>query len=73
MSNLRVAIVFALGVTLGYALAVKEDNHSMCSDYATKYSDWHGWLSVKDGVYRCFWLESAYPWRTRQGIVEVEK
>jgi len=73
MSNLRVAIVFALGVALGYAMAVKEDSHSMCGNYTTKHSDWNGWLSVKDGVYRCFWLESRYPWRTRQGIVEVEK
>lgn len=73
MSNLRVAIVFVLGVTLGYTLAVKEDSHSMCGNYVAKYGDWYGWLSVKDGVYRCFWLESAYPWRIRQGVIEVTK
>jgi len=67
--------ILAIGICIGWTASniQKPTNHSICSDFATKYSDWHGWLSVKDGVYRCFWLESAYPWRTRQGIVEVEK
>ena len=67
--------ILVIGICIGWTASniQKPTNHSMCSDFATKYSDWHGWLSVKDGVYRCFWLESRYPWRTRQGVIEVEK
>jgi len=65
--------ILAIGIFVGWTANSIQNpaNHAMCGNYTTKHSDWNGWLSVKDGVYRCFWLESRYPWRTRQGIVEV--
>ena len=72
MSNLRVAIVFAIGLSIGYQWATVENDHAVCGNYATKYSNWYGWLSVKDGVYRCFWIESEYPNRVRQGIKDIK-
>ena len=41
-----------------------------CSDFSTKHAVWRGFLSTKDGDMRCFWLEGAYPWRVKQGVVE---
>ena len=72
MSNLRVAIVFVVGLTLGYGVATVETSHEVCGNYNTTNGEWNGWLSIKDGVYRCFWVESRYPYRTRQGVVDVK-
>lgn len=41
-----------------------------CADYSTKHAMWRGFSATKDGQVRCFWIENAYPWRTRQGVVE---
>jgi len=41
-----------------------------CADYSTKHAMWRGFSATKDGQVRCFWIESAYPWRTRQGVAE---
>lgn len=41
-----------------------------CNDFSTKHTVWRGFISTKDGDVRCFWLEQAYPWRVRQGVVE---
>jgi energy-converting hydrogenase Eha subunit G len=64
-----VAMLSAYG---GYKAAQMELHHGICSNYQTKHAEWRGWLSVKDGVYRCFWVESEYPWRLRHGVAKVE-
>jgi hypothetical protein len=66
---LGVALISAYG---GYKAAKWELEHTVCGDYKTKHAEWRGWLSVKDGVYRCFWVESEYPWRLRHGVAKVE-
>lgn len=66
---LGVALISAYG---GYKAAKLELEHTVCGDYQTKHAEWRGWLSVKDGVYRCFWVESEYPWRLRHGVAKVE-
>jgi hypothetical protein len=66
---LGVALISAYG---GYKAAKWELEHTICGDYQTKHAQWRGWLSVKDGVYRCFWVESEYPWRLRHGVARVE-
>lgn len=66
---LGVAIISAYG---GYKAAKWELEHTVCGDYQTKHAEWRGWLSVKDGIYRCFWVESEYPWRLRHGVAKVE-
>ena len=66
---LGVALISAYG---GYKAAKWELEHTVCGDYQTKHAEWRGWLSVKDGVYRCFWVESEYPWRLRHGVAKVE-
>jgi hypothetical protein len=55
---------FAFGVLVGY-----ED----CYDTQGKYQRYEAWLSVKNGIYRCFWIEKEYPWRVRvQGVIDVK-
>ena len=66
---LGVALISAYG---GYKAAKWELEHTVCGNYQTKHAEWRGWLSVKDGVYRCFWVESEYPWRLRHGVARVE-
>jgi hypothetical protein len=44
------------------------DKELTCSDFATKHAMWKGFLSMRDGDMRCFWLEDKYPWRIRQGV-----
>jgi len=47
--------------------------HNDCIDYSGKYQRYEAWLSVKDGIYRCFWIEKDYPHRVRiQGIIDVK-
>jgi hypothetical protein len=70
---LRYALVACFSGFVGYSIAAYENDHQVCGNFTTKHSDWYGWLSVKDGVYRCFYLESRYPYRVRQGIIEVKK
>jgi hypothetical protein len=65
---LGVALISAYG---GYKAAKWELEHTVCGSYQKAHSYWHGWLSVKDGVSRCFWVESAYPWRVRHGVIQV--
>lgn len=69
---LMLAGVAMLSCYLGYKAAQMELHHGVCSNYKTKHAEWRGWLSVKDGVYRCFWVESEYPWRLRHGVAKVE-
>lgn len=72
MRNLITALCFVFGMFTGYMVAMVETNHDVCGNYNTTNSEWMGWLSIKDGVYRCFWVESRYPYRTRQGVVDVK-
>jgi hypothetical protein len=69
-------ILIMLGVALlsaygGYKAAKWELEHTVCGSYQKAHSYWHGWLSVKDGVSRCFWVESEFPWRVRHGVALV--
>ena len=71
-------ILVVLGVALvsayvGYKAAKWELEHTVCNSYQKGHSYWHGWLSVKDGISRCFWLESEYPWRVRHGVILVNE
>jgi hypothetical protein len=66
---LGVALISAYG---GYKAAKWELEHTVCGSYQTKNAEWHGWLSVKDGISRCFYVESAYPWRVRHGVIQVD-
>jgi hypothetical protein len=66
---LGVALISAYG---GYKAAKWELEHTVCGSYQTKHAEWHGWLSVKDGISRCFYVESAYPWRVRHGVIQVD-
>jgi hypothetical protein len=66
---LGVALISAYG---GYKAAKWELEHTVCSSYKKGHSYWHGWLSVKDGVSRCFYVESEFPWRVRHGVVQVD-
>jgi hypothetical protein len=66
---LGVALISAYG---GYKAAKWELEHTICGSYEKGHAYWHGWLSVKDGVSRCFWVESAYPWRVRHGVIQVD-
>ena len=65
-------IFILLGVCAGWtARGVYVDIQQLtCADYSTKHSIWRGFSANKDGQVRCFWLENAYPWRTRQGVAE---
>jgi hypothetical protein len=70
-------VLVVLGVALisayaGYKAAKWELDHTVCGNYERGHSYWRGWLSVKDGVSRCFWIESEFPWRVRQGVALVD-
>lgn len=69
LAVIGVALLSAYG---GYKAAKWELEHTVCGSYQKGHSDWHGWLSVKDGVFRCFYVESAYPWRVRHGVIQVD-
>ena len=65
--------VFALGVVCGWVANKVDFDHSGCDDYSGKHQRYEAWLSVKDGVYRCFWIEKDYPHRVRvQGVIDVK-
>jgi hypothetical protein len=69
---LRYALVACLSAFIGYSVARAELDHQVCGSYSTVHSDWYGWLSVKDGIFRCFYVESRFPYRVKQGIIEVK-
>jgi hypothetical protein len=65
--------VFALGVVCGWVANKVDFDHAGCDDYSGKHQRYEAWLSVKDGVYRCFWIEKDYPHRVRvQGVIDVK-
>jgi hypothetical protein len=65
--------VFALGVVCGWVANQVDFDHAGCDDYSGKYQRYEAWLSVRDGVYRCFWIEKEYPHRVRmQGVIDVK-
>jgi hypothetical protein len=69
---LRYVLVACFSGFVGYSIASHEVSHAVCGNYMTTNSEWMGWLSVKDGVFRCFYVESRYPYRVKQGIIEVK-
>jgi hypothetical protein len=70
---LTIISVFAFGVFVGYVANRVEFDHHGCDDFSGKYQRYEAWLSIKDGVYRCFWIEKEYPWRVRvQGVIDVK-
>jgi hypothetical protein len=65
--------VFAFGVFVGYIAGRMEWSHEDCYDAQGKYQRYEAWLSVKDGIYRCFWIEREYPHRVKmQGVIDVK-
>ena len=72
LRNVLFVGVFALGFFSGWTANEVHFDHSGCDDYTGKYQRYEAWLSIKDGVYRCFWIEKEYPWRVRvQGVIDV--
>lgn len=72
LRDLLFVAVFALGFMSGYVANRVEFDHIGCDDYSGKYQRYEAWLSIKNGVYRCFWIEKEYPWRVRvQGVIDV--
>lgn len=66
------AVVFSFGVFVGYGMGKAEYVHDSCVDTAGKYVDYTAWLSVRNGIYRCFWIENNYPHRVKlQGVIDV--
>jgi hypothetical protein len=64
--------VFIVGVFLGYMAGQSEYKHESCYDITGKYTDYTAWLSVRDGIHRCIWIENNYPWRVKQqGVIDV--
>jgi len=64
---------FAFGVLVGYIAGRMEWAHDDCYDAQGTYQRYEAWLSVKNGIYRCFWIEKEYPWRVRvQGVIDVK-
>jgi hypothetical protein len=73
MKDLIFIFVFCFGMLVGYAVGRMEWAHEDCYDATGKYQRYEAWLSVKDGIYRCFWIEKDYPHRVRiQGIIDVK-
>jgi hypothetical protein len=65
--------VFALGVLCGWVANKIDFDHTGCDDFTGKYQRYEAWLSIRDGVYRCFWIEKDYPHRVRiQGVIDVK-
>ena len=65
--------VFALGVVCGWVANKVEFDHTGCDDFTSKHQRYEAWLSIRDGVYRCFWIEKDYPHRVRvQGVIDVK-
>lgn len=64
---------FAFGVLLGYIAGRMEWEHNDCYDATGKYQRYEAWLSVKNGTYRCFWVETQSPFRVKmQGVIDVK-
>jgi hypothetical protein len=64
--------VFILGVLLGYMAGQSEYKHDSCYDATGTYTDYTAWLSVRNGIYRCIWIEDKYPHRVKlQGVIDV--
>lgn len=64
--------MFAFGFLAGHTIGRVEWTHTDCHDIAGKYANYTAWLSVRDGVYRCIWIEDNYPWRVKlQGVIDV--
>ena len=73
LRNVLFVGVFSLGFMCGWVANRVDFDHSGCDDYTGKYQRYEAWLSIKDGVYRCFWIEKEYPWRVRvQGVIDVK-
>ena len=73
LKDLVYVAVFCFGVMVGYVANKVEFDHHDCIDYSGKHQRYEAWLSVKDGVYRCFWIEKDYPNRVRvQGVIDVK-
>ena len=61
------------GTFVGYNIGKIEWTHTDCYDVAGKHVDYTAWLSVRNGTYRCFWIEDKYPHRVRQqGVIDVK-
>ncbi len=63
---------FAFGILVGYIAGRMEWAHEDCYDTQGTYQRYEAWLSVKNGTYRCFWIEREYPHRVKmQGVIDI--
>lgn len=68
-----VCILVATFFTLfGYGIgkAVHAHEYMKCGDYLVGQTLWVGYLASSHSETRCFWRESSYPWRVREGLVD---
>jgi len=73
LKDLLFVFVFVFGVMVGHVATRVEFEHNDCYDTTGKYQRYEAWLSVKDGIYRCFWIEREYPHRVKmQGVIDVK-
>jgi hypothetical protein len=64
---------FVFGVWVGFIAGRMEWDHEGCVDSQGTYTRYEAWLSVRHGVYRCFWIEKDYPHRVKlQGVIDVK-
>jgi hypothetical protein len=64
---------FAFGILVGYIAGRMEWDHDGCYDAQGIYQRYDAWLSVKNGTYRCFWIEREYPHRVKmQGVIDIK-
>ena len=63
---------FVFGTWVGYIAGRMEWDHEGCYDTRDVYRGYDAWLSVKNGTYRCFWIEREFPHRVKmQGVIDV--
>lgn len=66
--KILLVFMFVFGILVGHTMGRMEWSHNDCNDVAGTTA----WLSVRNGIHRCFWIEDKYPWRVRlQGVIDV--
>ena len=72
LKYVAVVFIFSFGFMCGWVANRVDFDHSGCYDATGKYQRYEAWLSVKNGTYRCFWIETEYPHRVKmQGVIDV--
>ena len=73
LNGVFIVFAFMLGALVGHTMGRMEWTHEDCYDATGTYQQYEAWLSVRHGVYRCFWIEQEYPNRVKmQGVIDVK-